>query len=859
MKINRFLKSCAILGMIALIPITAHGATIETVTVENGLISVEGISSTEMAVIEVKKQNSTDTEYIALIDEIGEDGNFSYSFNLKDAEGFYTLRLNDGISGQIPAERSIYIGERFLADRINIDRETAKVGDKLTANSNVSNLSGESANVRFFAAVYDKNDALISINSSETLIEAESSVNAELTFDVPAMPDIEKVKIMLWDDLQKPLAIPVEIDIECLEIYVSLSGSDDNNGSLEAPFETIERALTEAEIMKNEGSQNVAVYIREGEYSLDSLNLDSSNSGVIISGYPEEKVILSGSEKLNSGAFKLVEESDSEYSRLLDSAKGKVYKCDLNEFGIDSAGTMPDIKMWGGFEPFDVVTVNGRKLHVARYPNEGYESIEKAISCTDTEMIFRYSGNRAERWIGAEDAWVIGYWGKGWAQDAAKISSIDTTLKLITTEGASQYGLTATLPGGRYYAYNLLEELDSEEEWYIDKNTNTLYLYSENGFKDSEIRIAAEKNTFISVKNASDISIRNLIIEDVKGYGISVAGSKNISVKDCILRNIARDAVQITGEACGVENCEIYNIDGGGITLAGGNRNLLTSSGNFAVNNSIHDYALEYRVYRPGIRMNGVGCVVANNEIYNAPHSAVMYNGNEHIIEYNYIHDCLTETADAGAIYSGQDFLSHGTVIRYNHIENIDTESDPAYGYAVGIYLDDYYAGGEVYGNIMNNVDLGFLLGGGRNNAFQNNIIMNAPEGTSTVILGDRRDGDSWSSSRETILAKTEDIDYLNETWQKKYPETAELMSDNPELPKYNSICNNVIYRHGEYNIADVIKTYGTVKNNISISTDDLGFVDEAGGNFKLRKDSIIFTTLPEFEDIPFEKIGRYE
>lgn len=856
MKIIRFFKALALLGIAAVMPLSAEGAEIKSVASKNGLVSVEGISSTETAIIEVRKQNSNKTEYIALIDEIGETGEFSCSFNLKNAAGYYTLRLNDGISGQIPDEEEVYIGKKFMADEINAGE--VKVGSGVAVNANVSNISAEDADVTFFAAVYNKKNALCAVDSESVTIKAGQTENAKANLDVPAVPNISEVKLMLWDDAQSPLAKTKEIGVHCSELYVSKSGSDENDGGAESPFESIEYAISAAKELKDSGGENVAVYIREGKYALSGLSLNN-NSGIAVSGYPGEEVILSGSKELSSSAFSLVTENDGAYGRLLDSAKGKVYKCDLSEFGITSAGVMPSIRLFASYGQFDVITVNGKKLHNARYPNEGYESIKKAISCSDDVMKFKYSGTRAERWKDAEDVWLMGYWRYGWAQDNVKLSSIDTLLNIITTEGQSQYGLTATAPGGRYYVYNLLEELDSEDEWYIDKNTNTLYLYSENGLQNAEIRIAERSNTFISMKNASDISLRNLIIEDVKGCGINVTNGENISVKDCVLRNMAADAVNITGTNCGVENCEIYDVDGSGITLDGGNRNLLLSSENYAKNNDIHDYALEYRVYRPGIRMNGVGAVVANNEIYNAPHSAVMYNGNEHTVEYNYIHDCLTETADAGAIYSGQDFLSHGTVIRYNYIKNINTDSDPIYGYAVGIYFDDYYAGGEAYGNIMDNVDLGFLLGGGRSNVFKHNIIMNAPPKSKTAILGDRRDTDSWKSSRESFWAKTEDIDYLNEVWGEKHPETVNLKEDNPELPKYNDVSDNVIYRHGSCNINDVIKTYGTVNNNISISSDDLGFVDEAGGNFKLKKDSIIFTVIPGFEDIPFEKIGRHK
>jgi parallel beta-helix repeat protein len=38
-----------------------------------------------------------------------------------------------------------------------------------------------------------------------------------------------------------------------------------------------------------------------------------------------------------------------------------------------------------------------------------------------------------------------------------------------------------------------------------------------------------------------------------------------------------------------------------------------------------------------------------------------------------------------------------------------------------GIYLDDQMSGYEVYGNLIENCELGFMLGGGRDNLVHNN------------------------------------------------------------------------------------------------------------------------------------------
>ena len=50
---------------------------------------------------------------------------------------------------------------------------------------------------------------------------------------------------------------------------------------------------------------------------------------------------------------------------------------------------------------------------------------------------------------------------------------------------------------------------------------------------------------------------------------------------------------------------------------------------------------------------------------------AIVFGGNEHLIEFNEIHDVCHESNDAGAIYGGRDWTMRGTVIRYNYFHDI--------------------------------------------------------------------------------------------------------------------------------------------------------------------------------------------
>jgi len=239
MKIKQIFNKCVLCGLLTLIPTAVYGAKIETVTLgEDGFVTVVGVASTRNAVIEVKKNNVT--EYMSLIKNISEDGDFTCSFRLNDANGFYTIRLNDGINAQVPDEREIFFEKELSVDKIkdNVKGKTVKIGDRIDAEALFSNLSGENIDCGMFAAMYDGKERLIGVEGVKNTIKNNAS--AELDFSVPALPGIAKIKIMLWGENQPPYAKSVEYDVEGYsEIYVSDSGSDANSGTFEYPLKEI--------------------------------------------------------------------------------------------------------------------------------------------------------------------------------------------------------------------------------------------------------------------------------------------------------------------------------------------------------------------------------------------------------------------------------------------------------------------------------------------------------------------------------------------------------------------------------------------------------------------------------------------
>jgi hypothetical protein len=89
------------------------------------------------------------------------------------------------------------------------------------------------------------------------------------------------------------------------------------------------------------------------------------------------------------------------------------------------------------------------------------------------------------------------------------------------------------------------------------------------------------------------------------------------------------------------------------LILGGGDRKTLTPGGNVADNNHIHHYGRWNRMYRNGIAIDGVGNRAAHNLIHHAPHIAISFGGNDHVLEFNEIHHVCEESNDAGAMYAG--------------------------------------------------------------------------------------------------------------------------------------------------------------------------------------------------------------
>ncbi len=717
-------------------------------------------------------------------------------------------------------------------------------------------------------------------------------------------------------------------------IYVNALASGNGNGSCEFPFRTIEEAqLRIREIKNTEGLPDggITVSVAAGEYryayGLCFTQEDSGTESCPITYLSEKKhgALLNGGVHLKFSDFEPL--SADEKSKLYDpSASEKVLKLDLKKYGVttDDIGKLysngshvtadmyPDGTGDGETELF----VNGSRMTLARYPNEDYlhtgtvideggvshDLFSKKENCSMRGGTFLFDSETAKHvvsWHDVRDIWTFGYFKYNWEDSTIRVSNLNTEENSLTLEHHCMFGIKEN---ARYYFFNVFEELDAEGEYYIDRENCILYFYPPKGCEASDIFITLSTNSILTINGASFVTFKDFAIAYTRNDAVKINGGfdkyntwsnrirprlenavdgKNITVDGCKIFAVRESAVFGHGENITIKNCEIFNIGTNGIYLSGGNRATLEKSGNMIYNNLIRDWSQYVFTYCAAVGIQGCGTTVSHNEMYNCPHFAVLYLGNDHVIEYNKIHHVCLDTDDCAAIYSGRSYSDVGTVIRYNYIHDVGQEpGDDGVGVnAEGIYFDDNMSGQIAYGNILADISgRAFLLGGGRDIVCQNNVIVNCRISIHYDIRG--YDGvfeNGWYGNflkRENPreLVRLSYVPYREKLWSEKYPHLAQLKidpdtcsNDDPDLivnPSYSTVKNNIVYtgkRACDVDIHDRVRAFSSVEEPVFLDNIEEDFPGFSNGDFTMSKDSKIRKILSDFDEIPFDKIGITE
>jgi hypothetical protein len=596
------------------------------------------------------------------------------------------------------------------------------------------------------------------------------------------------------------------------------------------------------------------VQVRGGRYELTAtLYLTREDSGapgapIVYRSYGNERVIISGGRAIDT--FEKVADPDM-VSRLDESARGNVWQADLSSAGVTDVGDVTA----AGQRP--ELLFRDVPMTLARWPNVGFAKIESVVGGKplivrgvqgDSIGRFTYDGERPTRWVKEEDAWLHGYWFWDWADSYQKVRSIDPARHLIDL--APPFDPYGYRQGQRFYALNLLAELDSPGEWYLDRTRKTLYFWPPSDIRTGDVTLSVLP-TLISMKSASWVSLQGLILEATRSTIIQIDDGSEDSLAGCVLRDTSGWAVSISGGThSGVVGCDISQTGEGGISLAGGDRHSLSPADHYAENNHIWKFGRFQRTYRPAVNVSGVGMHIAHNLIHDGPHDAIQLSGNDHLIEWNEVHDVAQETDDVGAFYMGRDWTARGTVIRYNYFHDLIGAGRTQ---EMAVYLDDASSGITVYGNLFYRAGQAVLIGGGRDNVVQNNVFVECTPSIHVDArgLGWMRDLVENDGTLPRLLRATP---YQTPPWSARYPRLSVLLDDQPGAPKGNVVIRNISVGGRWLDIDKAAEPFVHIAENLV--GQDPKFVDAAARNFQLRSDSPAFAL--GFERIPLERIGLY-
>lgn len=274
-------------------------------------------------------------------------------------------------------------------------------------------------------------------------------------------------KFFLFENLAslKPLSQPKQTYGYCTEFYVSVTGSDDNDGmTKQAPFKTIGRAIEEVRQLPAAVDDDIVVNIAEGTYFLDDmLRLYPEDSG-----RGGHRVIYRGSgmPKLSGG------------TPISGFAQSQTYD-NLWEVELEDAEYVYDLY------------INDKRAKIA---SSKYEITAEAVyddASTDYAKDGLYvSAKDVGLYQNAEDVYLN--YSSDWTFTKARVAAIETDpdnaerhiVKMRQPYWSSYFGGSNTRTPqleDSFTVSNAFELLDEPGEFYFNKETKILYYYPRAG------------------------------------------------------------------------------------------------------------------------------------------------------------------------------------------------------------------------------------------------------------------------------------------------------------------------------------------------------------------------------------------
>jgi len=469
------------------------------------------------------------------------------------------------------------------------------------------------------------------------------------------------------------------------ELYVAPDGNDTNNGSLQAPWQTIQKAATQAQ-------PGDTVIIRAGSYreTISPSSSGAPGNEIVFQPYQNEIATISGCETADSGWRQY---------------KSSIYQKAIN---LPLKGYNSHIKDNTTLLA-NQIFVNGKAMVLARWPNQSnpddllnYEDNRwdkatftngagKEINLVDPALPAGLDG--ATVWFGG---WFINRTGKIIASSPGAL-----TLRVPSRTGTELQAFGETNPTNwtsfrRYYHIcDHLSLLDAESEWYYDGTNLFLWAPGGNAPKGVEYK---QRNYAFDLAGKSFITIKGLRIF---GATINTDKASEHIVLDGINARYISHYVMMEGDLFPHENESGILLKGSNsliknsvIKYSAGNGIYLGARGNMASNNIVSD--IDYGgTYECGIFPAAHPVNIIQNSIFRTGRCCISGFKND-LISFNDLHHYGLLNCDLGAIYNAENVDCTGGSVDHNYIH------DPASWWGqFGIYTDNGSGNALIHHNVF--------------------------------------------------------------------------------------------------------------------------------------------------------------
>lgn len=551
-----------------------------------------------------------------------------------------------------------------------------------------------------------------------------------------------------------------------VDFHVSPSGNDSAEGTLTAPFKTLEQAQRAVRGVNKSMKEDINVYLHEGTYQLTSTlrlsNADGGTNGhyVRYMAAPGETPLVTGGIPVNGW-------------ELFDAEKN--IWCAKDVVGR-----------------FRQLYVNGKKAIRARHPNvkpNGDHYFNRLAKVDTTGRAFDVYTDQIKKLENVKKSEI--HVMVAWADQTLRIDDVKyngNTCKIIPQDPERTrlfrraYPMLGTAfmsnpPKQQcYYLENDMSLLDMEGEWYLDEDTNTLYYIPRDGEDMSTANVVAPNiETLIEVKGEStkdkvqNISFSGIVfahtnylrpsnegflnlqagqfavnvVEDWRGLlksnefmlwhpsaGIEVTNASRVIFEDNIFTQMAATGLDFTSGTndTRIEGNVFTEIGGSSISVGKFAPDSLTEihkgynpsdkdeicTRDTVKNNYVHNTTNEIQGGVPILGGYPRYIVIEHNEVSYANYSGISVgfgwttnetamDGNK--INYNEIHHIARLLCDGAAIYTLSNQGKNGQIM-YNYSHDING-SDWADYWTCPIYQDEGTSGFEIAYNVAVNAPKG--------------------------------------------------------------------------------------------------------------------------------------------------------